>query len=143
MTRQGRRAFAASRADLWVAFVTCEPPEGHDCRPVAGASPTDLLARRLHVSPPMPPHGLREVSYHEIVAFEEGHWLTQESYTSQTEHTDTWRFVDAAHGGTDVVVDAVHRRLGLPGAVPLVETALDQSIQCGLDRLASSLAPPT
>lgn len=139
-TAQVSRSFPVPRADVWAAAMALGAPPGVDCRPVIGASASDITARHLHVTAPGPPVGLRHVAYHEIVAFEAGHWFTMETHTSYSEQTDTWRFLETADAGTHVIVDVQNRQPRVGGSTPEMRACLDRSVQGVLDRLASSVA---
>lgn len=77
------------------------------------------------------------VVFTEVVAQEEGHSYTVQTYATGWEHTETWRFLEAPEGGTTVLLAGRHLRPAIGSGASGVQAALDQMAEGALERLAT------
>lgn len=133
---------AAPRPEVWAAANTIDCDSGHGlCEQVAGTPVYGLGARHVHVGPPSPPHGLQEVTYVEVTAELEGHWISLRTRAGTWQQDETWYFTDAADGTTLVRASGWHLRPCLPVKYRThLQAALDESTTAAIDRLADFVA---
>lgn len=123
---------------VWAAYHDEEHGHAPDrCEQIVGAPDSGVGARHVHLGKPAPPYGLRTVMYTEVVAQEEGHWISLQTHAGAWQHEETWHFVDRPGGTTTARITGEHVRpygTASPGAI---QTALTTLAQDALDRLAA------
>ncbi|ROS23747.1 SRPBCC family protein [Cellulomonas sp. PhB150] len=131
------RDVAASRADVWAAYTThgCDDEAGW-CQHIVGAPTSGVGARHVHLGEEAPPYGLRTVVYVEVVAQQEGHWITLQAHAGAWDHEETWQFTDTGDGRTTVTITGRHRRPHLPERSDVLRSTLHQVALTALDGLA-------
>lgn len=105
----------APRLAVWAA-ATAEGEADPGEQLIVGAPTSGVGARHLHVGPPLPPFGMRTVTYCEVTALQQGYWYTKVTLATSWEHTETLTLADTADGQTLARIDGWWTRPAPPGA---------------------------
>ena len=90
------RVISAPRSAVWATANADDEADAGWHQQIVGAPASGVGARHLHVLPPLPPFGMRSVTYTEVTAFQEGYWYTTQTLAGTWEHTETLLLQDTS-----------------------------------------------
>lgn len=106
---------AAPRGVVWQA-LTLHTDDDEGWSHVDGTPERGVGARRVHLAPPLPPHGLRTVMLSELTAWSEGHWITSQTWATAWHHTETTTLREMPGDATLAALAGWWTRMSPPGA---------------------------
>jgi len=74
--------------------------------------------------------------YVEVVALQEGYWITHQAHAGAWAHEETWQFVDIGNGRTEVTITGSHVRPHASERSEALRSTLEQLALAGLNTLA-------